>query len=295
MKIFRFGLYRFDAESGELSRDGQPIRLQPQPGLVLATLLTRAGQLVTRDELRAAVWPDDTFVDFDRGLNFCIAQVRAALNDEAAAPRYIRTVPKRGYEFICPVEAVGSPAVVQAAGPRDAARGRLPLRAAAAVAAVALAAAAAYLFLASRAAVPVVAVARIDNETGDPSLTRFGDVLTDTIVEQLTRQSAGRYAVVGNAAVLRRARDQRDLGEIGASLHAGYVVLTELQRDDERLRVLAHLIRLPEQTHVTVSRIDGIASVTLTESDAIAARIAGAFAARLRGADGGSSRVAANR
>jgi DNA-binding winged helix-turn-helix (wHTH) protein/TolB-like protein len=282
---YRFGVFYFDADSGELSRDGRPIRLQPQPGQVLAALVSRAGEVVTRDDLRRAVWPDDTFVDFDRGLNFCIAQVRGALNDDATTPRYIRTVPKKGYEFICPVEAVaadGSTVRIPA--------GRQPsFRRPAVVALTILAAvtAGAGLYVAKRSAsaVPIVAVARFDNETGDPALTLFGDALTDTVVEQLARESGGAYAVVGNAAILRRPREQRDLAAIASSLHAGYVVLAQVQRDAERVRVLSHLIHLPDQTHITVSRTDGITAETLAATDEIASRIALAFAPRVRNRD----------
>ena len=105
---------------------------------------------------------------------------------------------------------------------------------------------------------PIVAVARFDNHTGDPAIDPFGDLLVDTLVEQLTSRGAGRFLVVGNAAILRRPREERDLRAIAAALQARYVVLTELHRDGERLRVLAHLIRLPEQTHLQVSRTDGL-------------------------------------
>src|SRR5216684_745008 len=102
----RFGVFDFDTASGELRRDGLPVRLQPQPAQVLAILVARAGETVTREALRQALWGPETFVDFDRGLNFCVAQIRAALGDSADAPRFIRTLPKRGYQFIGPVSDV---------------------------------------------------------------------------------------------------------------------------------------------------------------------------------------------
>src|SRR5437660_2952088 len=100
---FRFGVFEFHRASRELRRHGMLVRLQAQPAQVLACLLERAGEVVSREELRQAVWQEGTFVDFERGLNFCIAQIRAALNDNAAEPRYVRTIPKRGYQFIAPV------------------------------------------------------------------------------------------------------------------------------------------------------------------------------------------------
>src|SRR6059058_405947 len=100
----RFGLFELDPATGELRREGALLRLQPQPAAVLAFLVEHAGEVVTREALREAVWGGDTFVDFDRGLNFCIAQIRAALGDIADSPRFIRTLTKRGYQFIAPVD-----------------------------------------------------------------------------------------------------------------------------------------------------------------------------------------------
>ncbi|CAN5876487.1 hypothetical protein BH18ACI5_BH18ACI5_03540 [soil metagenome] len=99
----RFGVFQFSAASGELFRDGTPVRLQTQPAKVLAALVARAGQVVSREHLQREVWGGDTHVDFERGLNFCIAQIRTALGDSANAPRYIETVPTQGYRFIAPV------------------------------------------------------------------------------------------------------------------------------------------------------------------------------------------------
>jgi DNA-binding winged helix-turn-helix (wHTH) protein len=96
----RFELYEFDAAKGELRREGVLVRLQGQPALALGCLLANAGQVVTREELCRAIWGSDTHVDFERGLNFCIGQIRAALEDDADTPRFIRTIPRRGYQFI---------------------------------------------------------------------------------------------------------------------------------------------------------------------------------------------------
>jgi DNA-binding winged helix-turn-helix (wHTH) protein len=103
-KIVRFGVFEVDLETGELRRQGLRIRLAEQPFLVLAYLLERRGKLVTRDELHQRLWPADTFVDFDHGLNAAIHKLREALADSAANPRFVETVPRRGYRFIAPVE-----------------------------------------------------------------------------------------------------------------------------------------------------------------------------------------------
>ncbi len=101
--IVRFGPYAFDPRVDELRRDGEVVKLSPQPARVLALLLSRPGQVVLRDELRDHLWGNDTFVDFERGLNFCILQVRAALADSSDNPRFVQTVPRKGYRFIAQV------------------------------------------------------------------------------------------------------------------------------------------------------------------------------------------------
>lgn len=107
---YRFGPFELDLDRGELRRDGGPVRLSPQPFKALTMFVSRAGELVTRDELRRALWGDDNFVDFNAGVNFCVAQLRAALNDPASRSAYLVAVPRRGYRFVATVERVGEPA-----------------------------------------------------------------------------------------------------------------------------------------------------------------------------------------
>src|SRR5580765_5574899 len=105
----RFGDFELDAESGTLLRQGRRVRLQPQPLRVLALLVERAGEVVSRDDIRRAIWDQATFVEFDQGLNYCIRQIRQALNDDAGTPAFVETLKKRGYIFIAPVERIGEP------------------------------------------------------------------------------------------------------------------------------------------------------------------------------------------
>lgn len=103
--IFRFGLFEVDTETDQLLKSGRVVKLQQQPYKLLCVLLTRAGKVVTREDIRAALWPAETFVDYDQGVNFAMKQVREALGDDAERPLYVLTVPKRGYRFIAPVDA----------------------------------------------------------------------------------------------------------------------------------------------------------------------------------------------
>src|SRR5215469_13580416 len=104
-RLVRFGIFEADLSAGELRKGGSKIRLQEQPLQILAMLLERPGQIVTREELRSRLWPGDTFVDFEHGVNSGVARLRDALGDSADNPHYIETLPRRGYRLIASVES----------------------------------------------------------------------------------------------------------------------------------------------------------------------------------------------
>jgi DNA-binding winged helix-turn-helix (wHTH) protein len=106
MTAYRFGAFELDDRAGTLSRSGRRVHLAPQPAAILTALVQRPGELVTREDLRAALWDGGTFVDFDKGLNFAVSRLRVALGDNARAPRFVETVPRRGYRFVAPVERI---------------------------------------------------------------------------------------------------------------------------------------------------------------------------------------------
>src|SRR5262245_8774731 len=107
MPRYRFGVFELDSEAGELRRSGMLVKLAPQPLAILSLLIRRSGSVVTRDEIRQEVWGAGTFVDPDRNLNVSVAQIRAALGDDADTPRFVQTVPRRGYKFVGGAEQVG--------------------------------------------------------------------------------------------------------------------------------------------------------------------------------------------
>ncbi len=122
----RFGPFEFDPRSGHLRSESSTLRLADQPLALLNALLERPGEMVSREDLRGRLWPDGTFVDFDHGLNSAVSRLREALNDSANAPRFVETIPRRGYRLLVPVEADG-PVVVDEIAPTQAAferRGR---------------------------------------------------------------------------------------------------------------------------------------------------------------------------
>ena len=284
----RFGIFEFRPECCELYREGVQVRLQAQPAQVLNLLLQHANRVVTRSELKDAIWGSDTFVDFDKGLNFCIAQVRAALGDSADAPVYIKTIPKLGYQFIAPVTSsvdnLATDRIVAPPHPAGLQPRNLWLSALAALIIVSVG-----LFLWGRhtrnahpqdiAPMPVirVAVARFDNQTGDAQFDRLADTLSDSVTAKLTVAGADRYRVIGNAAILRVPRSQRNLTAIGSTLNAGYVVLAQVRHDSTHFFVLAHLIRLPDQTHVAVMELTCSPDDSLQNQSDMAQRIADRF------------------
>src|SRR6478672_677675 len=107
-RVFRFGVFEVDAATGEVRKQGLRIRMQEQPAQFLLMLLDRAGEVVSREEIRRKLWPPDTFVDFDQGLGASLRKLRQALGDDAETPRYIETIPKQGFRFVAPVERISA-------------------------------------------------------------------------------------------------------------------------------------------------------------------------------------------
>jgi DNA-binding winged helix-turn-helix (wHTH) protein len=136
----RFFDYEISLETGELRRNGQPVPLERQPARVLARLVADAGSLVRREDLQAAVWGEDVHVDFNRGLNYCIRQLRQALDDDAKSPRFIETVARQGYRFVAPVTLVPPESMTLPGRPRRPVRPRQLAFAAGAVLTLGLAA-----------------------------------------------------------------------------------------------------------------------------------------------------------
>lgn len=309
-RIYTFGGFEFDPASGELSREGRRVRLEPQPAKVLALLVERAGELVSRDELRVHLWGEETYVDFERGLRYCIAHVRGALGDSADSPRFIETLPRRGYRLLPPVASValrpperapetdeGNGLIGRASGPAAEVPGAAPpvhasppatqrRRLAAAVALGLAGASAVAAVLALRrepaAAAPVrLAVVAFDNETGMESLDPLARGLSDAAVVRLAAIDPGRLAVVGNAAELFLPRDRRELREIAGRLGVEYFVVGQVQGDAERVRVLVHLIRAADQAHLWATRVERERPDALDLERAVASELAAAIEERL--------------
>jgi DNA-binding winged helix-turn-helix (wHTH) protein/TolB-like protein len=276
--IYRFGVFEFDDETKELRRNGRVAALEPQPAKALALLLSRAAdrggaradEIVSREELRDAVWGSDTHVDFDRGLAYCISQIRTALGDSGENPRFVQTVPKRGFKFIAPVAPVAHapddppPAlgVLQAPHPMSRQRPMSKPRLAATFVLFALLMAGGYCaqqakFDSFRTSVKptIIGVSIFDNETGMAEHDRLVAGLSDLVVARLTELDRDRLAIVGNATILRQPRNIRNLKAVAHSLQADYVLLGQLQKGEDGLRFITHFIRLRDEAHLRANRL----------------------------------------
>ena len=308
---FRFGPFVLDVRAAELRRDGEVVTLQPQPFKVLAALVARAGELVTREELQQALWGRDTYVDFERGLNFCVSQVRAALGDAADAPVYIQTLPRRGYRFLAPV----TPDSNRGQTPSGSNRGQTPLQGrlgargrtgtawhavAAGVGLLAILAAGA-AFLARRATTPPAAPARttiavlpLDDLSGDQS-SWFADGLTEELIAQLGRVSPERLTVIARTSALTYRGSLKSVPEIARELGASHLLEGSVRRDGDRLRITLQLVAAASQTPVWSETFDRTLHGALTLQTEVSARVASALALELLDAPRAGRAAAATR
>jgi len=254
----RFGQFEFDTESGELRRQGRGVRLEPQPARALGLLLARAGDIVPRDEMRAHLWDAGTHVDFDRGLAYCIGQVRTALGDSAENPRFVETLPKRGYRFIAPVEPIAAEPADLPSTPLELVPPPASRRTWWPVVGLIVLVGLAVIWTGRQGMTnprPIVAVAVFDNESGSPSLDPLARTAADVMVDRLTAMGLGNLGVVGNTPSLRTVRAQRDPAKVKTETGAGYLVFGQVQPDEEGVRLVVHLIRLDDNTHLWVTRV----------------------------------------
>jgi DNA-binding winged helix-turn-helix (wHTH) protein/TolB-like protein len=285
----RFGPFEADLVSGELRRDGAAVPIQDLPFRLLVALLERPRQLVSRAELTAALWGSDTFVDATAGLNTAVAKLREALDDDADQPKFIETVPKRGYRFIghaATAERSPSTSSVEPSPGQPAQPGRLWVIAfAGTLAAIAIVLIATFELRAGRDPVRV-AVTLFDNETGDADLGRLAQGLTDATVTELTAEP--RLAVIGNAAILRTDRPFRDMRRIADALRADYIVIGQVQTLDAGTIVRTHLIRAKDESHlwVDVTRRTGMSESAL--QSAVSSKVRAAVQAHCLGRSSGT-------
>jgi TolB-like protein/DNA-binding winged helix-turn-helix (wHTH) protein/Tfp pilus assembly protein PilF len=289
--VRRFGAFEINLQSGELRKNGLRLRLSGQPFQVLAHLIESAGELVTREELRSKLWPADTFVDFDHGLNNAVARIREVLEDSSGTPRYIETIPRRGYRFIAPVSvpsnnnSVTAPASSAANGEVNftsssvsiaASRGKSaftllkPLVGTVAVLALVVVAGIWYRVRSAKAAaqpaIRSVAVLPLKNLSGDPTQEYLADAMTEGVIGRLSRI---RYLrVVSRTSVMGFKDTPLPIPKIAKALGADAIVEGSLIREGNHIRVHAQLIRAVSDEHFWAQEYDReVENVLALQSD----------------------------
>jgi len=243
--LLRFGPFELDARAGELRRSGRRVRIQPQPLRLLAHLAGNPGRLVSREELRRVVWADDTHVDFDRGLNFSVRQIRAALGDDAEAPRYVQTVPRRGYRFVAP-----------SAGCEPRKPPRAPLLRSRLAALVGVAALGSWTAVSSGYREPDrVLLAVLPFEASDAARP-LAEGLGEELNTALGRLAPERLGVIARTSMRRYTRPPA-LEEVRRELGVELAIEGSVRREAGRSVVDARLVRTRDRSQLWSGRIEG--------------------------------------
>jgi TolB-like protein/DNA-binding winged helix-turn-helix (wHTH) protein len=275
----RFGPHEVDLRSRELRKHRTRMRLQDQPFQVLAMLLERPGELVTREELRSKLWPQNTFVDFDVGLNTAIRRLRNALNDKAGKPRYIETLPRRGYRFIATLDYVApdslqsgpvirtSPSLLETGSYHVSSKERLSLQKLW-TGAIAVAGLVAILLVLNAGGfrqslirwpatpgIRSIAVLPLENLTGDPGEEDFADGMTDALITNLAKVKSLR--VISRTSAMHYKKAHLPLAEIAHELKVDGVVEGTVVRSGNRVRITAQLIEVANDRHLWAESFEG--------------------------------------
>ena len=292
----RFGTFELDLRAGELRKHGLRVRLQEQPFQILAMLLEHPGEVVTREELQKKLWPSDTFVDFDHGLNKAISKIREALGDSAESPRFVETVARRGYRFLAEVKSsdsapVRSPelAAPLPPGPGSGDRGDIASKSAEPkklLPSLAWKFSAFMLLLltASLAAwklhawnrpshvIRSLAVLPLESLSSDASQDYFADGMTDELISDLGQISALR--VISRTSVMTYKHARKPLPQIARELNVDAVVEGTVLRSGDQVRITAQLIEASTDKHLWSQSYEGELRDTLALQNQVARAIA---------------------
>lgn len=309
--VVRFAAFEIDLRTRELRKRGLRIRLQDQPFRVLELLLKHPGEVVTREELQRQIWPADTFVDFDLGLNTAIKRLRQALGDSAENPRFVETLPRLGYRFVCEVgrgsQLPSSAVAVRAAPaiiPSNSPTSNPPpstsdlltsptaiaywLRTNARALSILLIAflvvggyiAARYRTIARGSDIHSIAVLPLENLSADPEQEYFADGMTDELITNLAK--LGVLRVISRSSVMQFKRTRKPVPEIGRELNVDAIVEGTVTRSGDSLRITAQLIRTVSDQHLWADEFRGDVRDVLTLQNEVARAIAGQIRSKLR-------------
>ena len=230
-RVFQFENFELDLRSLELCKSGQKVKLEGQPLRILALLVERPGELVTREELRQGLWPRNTIVDFEHSINAAMKRLREALEDSAERPRFIETLPRRGYRFLQPVKAASMPSSA--------------MRIAAALAKNAMGVRGPFADIEDRAATIALAVLPLKNLSGDASQDYYGDGISEALITELGK--IARFRVISFQSVSRYRQTSKPLPEIARELGVDALLEGSVLRSGDRVRITAKLFQaVPE-------------------------------------------------
>jgi len=253
----RFATFDFDCRTGELVRDGVALKLQPQPAKVLAVLIRHSGEIVTRQELVKEVWGSEVFVDYEQGLNYAIRQIRSALDDNADKPRFLETLPKRGYRFIAPLQDAAqtttpSVDIVGLSPPHRKSQTKTVVGVAVVIVLITLAIGWGKVrrVWISEGSPPIrsLAVLPLHNLSQDPEQEYFSEGMTDQLITDLSRVPGLR--VISHTSVERYKDAKRSLPDIAKELGVEAVVEGTVTRSGDRVRITAQLIDARSDEHI---------------------------------------------
>jgi len=283
--VLRFENFELDATSNELRKGGALVKLQSQPFQLLVLLAERRGEVITREQIRQALWDDRTFVDFDRSINFCVNQIRTALDDDPQSPRYIETLPRKGYRFIAaPAQSEETPKPVSESR-RLQQRWWLLVGVGSAIAAIVLlgtnAGSVRDRILRRPALRPIqsLAVLPLANLSHDPEQEYFAEGMTDELITALAKISPLR--VVSRTSVTRYTGTTKTVGEIARELNVDAVLEGTVLREQGRVRITAQLIRASPEEHVWAEKYEGSLEEVLKLQDAVAEAVARSIRTKL--------------
>jgi TolB-like protein/DNA-binding winged helix-turn-helix (wHTH) protein/tetratricopeptide (TPR) repeat protein len=270
-----FGVFEADLRSGELRKNGKTLRLQAQPFQFLVMLLEHPGELVTREEICQKLWPADTYVDFDRSLGTAVNKIREVLGDSAAEPRFIETLPRRGYRFMAPVTAVADPPGGSASSrPEEPDPPKLPARRviwAGGSLVLIVAALAAWYSLRSHA-IRSIAVLPLASLSSDPSQQFFAYGVTDELTTNLAL--IGSLRVSSHTSSVACSATQKSAAEMARCLGVDALVEGSVARSGDRVRITAQLIRGASDSHLWAHTYELQLSDILTAQGEVARSIA---------------------
>lgn len=252
VKLLRFGIFEVDLQSGEVRKAGMRQKLAPQPFQVLQALLERPREIVTREELRGRLWPGNTSVDYDLALKKAVNRVREVLSDSADNPRFIETVPRRGYRFLADIETVEPMQAKPAVGkqfPWTLAVGWTLAAGMALLLWLNTARLHTHIFAKSRSAeIRSIAVLPIENLSKDPDQEYFSDGMTDALTTELAQ--IGSLRVISRTSAMHFKDTRETLPQIGQELKVDAVVEGSAVRAGDRIRITAQLIETQTDRHL---------------------------------------------